>query len=142
DSVEAAVDHAGRLDGLVHAFECGPGASVARHRPAVERVVDDFLHAARIEDRHHHVDEMEFGLMRGGGGFRSMIVTHQSEHAAMFGRAGEVSMAEYIARPVDARALAIPKAEHAIELALAAQLSLLSAPQRSSGQFLVDAGLE
>ena len=60
----------------------------------------------------------------------------------MSGRAGEIGVAEHIAGPIDARALAIPHAEHAIELALAAQLGLLSAPERGSGEFLVDAGLE
>ena len=85
-AVEPAVDDAGRLDRLVHAFERGPGAGEARHGPAVERVVDDLLHAGRIEDRHHHVDEMEFGLMRGGGGFRGVVVAHQREHAAVSSR--------------------------------------------------------
>ena len=85
-AVDAAVDDAGRLHRLVHALERGPGAGEARHRPAVERVVDDLLHAGRIEDRHHHVDEMEFGLMRGGRGFRGVVVAHQREHAAVLGR--------------------------------------------------------
>ena len=51
-------------------------------------------------------------------------------------------MAEHVAGAVDARALAVPEAEHAIELALAAQFGLLGAPQRGGGKFLVDAGLE
>ena len=128
DALEAAVDDAGQLDRLVHAFERGPGAGEARHRPAVKRVVDDLLHAARIEDRHHHVDEMEFGLVRGGGGFRGVVVAHQREHAAVLGGAGEIGVAEHVAGAVDARTLAVPEAEHAIELALAAQFGLLRAP--------------
>ena len=51
-------------------------------------------------------------------------------------------MAEHVAGTVDARALAVPHAEHAIELALAAQFRLLGAPERGGGEFLVDAGLE
>ena len=51
DALEAAIGNAGQLDRLVHAFERGPGAGVARHRPAVERVVDDLLHAGRVKDR-------------------------------------------------------------------------------------------
>ena len=142
DAIDGPVHHAGRFDRLVHAFERGPGAGVARHGPAIERVVDDLLHAARIEDRHHHVDEMEFRLMRGGGGFRRVVVAHQRDDAAVLGGAGEIGVAEDVARAVDARALAVPHAEHAIELALAAQLGLLRAPQRGGGEFLVDPGLE
>ena len=141
-AIEAAVDHAGRFHRLVHAFERDPGAGEARHRPAVEPVVDDLLHAGRIEDRHHHVDEMEFGLVRGGGGFRGVVVAHQRQHAAVLRGAGEIGVAEHVAGAVDARALAVPHAEHAIELALAAQFGLLRAPQRGGGEVLVDAGLE
>src|SRR5262249_21272587 len=40
------------------------------------------------------------------------------------------------------RALAVPHAEHAIELAFATQLGLLRAPQRSRGEVFVQARLE
>ena len=82
-AVERAVDHGRRLHRLVHALERRPRAAVARHRPAVERIVDDLLHARGVQDRDHHVDEMEFGLVRGGGGFRRVVVAHQGEHAAI-----------------------------------------------------------
>ena len=85
---------------------------------------------------------MEFGLMRGGGGFRRVVVAHQREHAAVLRGAGEIGVAEHVAGAVDARALAVPHAEHAIVLALAAQLGLLRAPQRGGGEVLVEAGLE
>ncbi len=85
---------------------------------------------------------MEFGLVRGGGGFGGVVVAHQRQHAAVLGGAGEIGVAEHVAGAVDARALAVPHAEHAIELALAAQFGLLRAPQRGGGQLLIDAGLE
>ena len=119
-----------------------PGAGEARHRPAVEAVVDDLLHARRVEDRDHHVDEVEFGLVRGGGGFGGVVVAHQRQHAAEFRGAGEIGVAERVAGAVDARPLAVPDAEHAVVLALAAQLGLLRAPQRGRGEVLVDGGLE
>ena len=97
---------------------------------------------AGIEDRDHHVDEVEFGLVRGGGGFRRVVVAHQREHAAVLRGAGEIGVAEHVAGAVDARALAVPDAEHAVVLAFAAQLGLLRAPQRGGGEVLVDAGLE
>src|SRR6185312_7232942 len=43
---------------------------------------------------------------------------------------------------VDARALAVPHAEHAVVSALATQLGLLRAPYRGGGEVLVDAALE
>ena len=141
-AVEAAVDHRRGLHRLVHALERDPGAGEARHRPAVEAVVDDLLHARRIEDRDHQVDEVEFGLVRGGGGFRRVVVAHQRQHAAVLRGAGEIGVAEHVAAAVDAGALAVPHAEHAVVLALAAQLGLLRAPDRGGGELLVDAGLE
>ncbi len=45
-----------------------------------------------------------------------------------FGATGEIGVAEHVAGAVDARPLAVPHAEHAIVLALAAQLRLLRAP--------------
>src|SRR6185312_15375370 len=48
DAVDRAVGNAGRLDRLVHALERRPGAGESRHRPAVERVVDDLLHPAGL----------------------------------------------------------------------------------------------
>ncbi len=71
-----------------------------------------------------------------------MVVAHEREHAAVLGGAGEIGVAEHVAGAVDAGTLAVPHAEHAIELALAAQLGLLRAPERGGGQLLVDAGLE
>src|SRR3954463_9979376 len=57
-------------------------------------------------------------------------------------RAGEIGMAKGVAAAVDARALAVPHAEHAVVSAFAAQLRLLRAPQRGGGEVFVDAGLE
>ena len=54
-------------------------------------------------------------------------------------RAGEIGVAEHVAGAVDAGPLAVPDAEHAIELAFAAQLGLLRAPQRGGGEVLVEA---
>ena len=59
-----------------------------------------------------------------------------------FDVAGKIGVAERVAGAIDARALAVPHAEHAIELAFAAQFGLLGAPQRRGGELLVDAGLE
>ena len=140
--VERAVDGGGRFDVVLHAFEGDPGAAEAAHGIAVEAVIEDLLNARRVQDRDHHVDEVEFGLMRDGGGFRRMVVTHQRQHAAVPRGAGHVGVAEHVAGAVDAGPLAVPEAEHAVILAVAADLGLLRAPDGGRGQFLVEAGLE
>jgi hypothetical protein len=85
---------------------------------------------------------VKFRLVRGGRGFGGVVVAHQRQHAAELRSAGGIGMAEHVAGAVDARTLAVPHAEHAIELAFAAQLGLLRAPQRGGGEVLVDGGLE
>ncbi len=142
DAVEAGVDRRRGLDRLVHGFQRHPGAGEARHRPAVKPVIQHLLHAGRVEDRDHHVDEVVFGLVRGGRGFRRMVVAHQRQHAAMLRGAGEIGVAEHVAGAVDARALAVPHGEDAVVFALAAQFRLLRAPDRGGGEVLVDAALE
>ena len=65
DPIEARVDRRRRLDRLMHGLQRHPGAGEARHRPAVEAVVENLLHAGGVQDRDHHVDEVVFGLVRG-----------------------------------------------------------------------------
>ena len=64
-----------------------PRCREAAHGVAVEAVIEDLLNARRIQDRDHHVDEVEFGLVRDGGGFGRVVVAHQRQHAAVFGGA-------------------------------------------------------
>src|SRR3974390_3557003 len=85
---------------------------------------------------------MKFGLMRGGGGFRRVIVTHQRDDAAVLRRAGEIGMAEDVAGAVNARPLAVPHAEDAIEFAFATQFRLLRTPECCRSQLLIEARLE
>src|SRR3984893_2690714 len=60
----------------------------------------------------------------------------------MLGRAGEIGVAEHVAGAVDAGPFAVPHAENAVVLALAAEFGLLRAPYRGGGKVLVDAALE
>ena len=71
-----------------------------------------------------------------------MVVAHQRQHAAVPRGAGEIGVPEHVAGAIDAWPFAVPEAEHAVELALAAQLGLLRAPQRGGGDVLIDAALE
>src|SRR5688572_1367463 len=71
-----------------------------------------------------------------------MIVAHQGEHAAVPGRTGKIRVTEDVAGAVDARSLAVPDAEHAIELALTAKFGLLRAPKCGGRKVLIQPGLE
>ena len=130
------------FDIVLDAFDRRPGAGEARQAVAVEPVVDQLLHAGRVEDRDHRVDEQEFGGMRDGRGFGHVVVAHQGEHAAMPGRSGEIGVAENVTGAIDAGALAVPDREHAVVLAFAEQFGLLRAPAGGRRKLLVEAGLE
>jgi hypothetical protein len=71
-----------------------------------------------------------------------VVVAHQSNDATIPRRASQIGMAKHVASTVDARPFAVPHAEHAIEFAFAAQLSLLRTPQRGGGEVFIQAGLE
>src|SRR6516225_8412847 len=71
-----------------------------------------------------------------------MVVAHQRDHTAVLRGAGEIGVTESIARTIDARAFAVPHAEHAIIFALAAQLGLLRARQRGRGEVLIRCRME
>ncbi len=71
-----------------------------------------------------------------------MVVAHQSEHAAVLGRSGNVGVAEDVARAVDARTFAVPECEHPVMLAFAQQSGLLGAPAGGRGELFVEPRLE
>ncbi|MNS82482.1 hypothetical protein D3C72_1162280 [compost metagenome] len=71
-----------------------------------------------------------------------MVVARQHQHAAVRGRARRVGMLEDVHRPVHARPLAVPHAEHAVALRARKQVELLRAPDRGGRQVFVHAGLE
>ena len=71
-----------------------------------------------------------------------MVVAGQRNHAAVARSAGRVGMLERIHRAVDAGALAIPDAEHAIDLGAGKHADLLAAPDGGRRQILVETGGE
>ena len=141
-AIERDVDRARRFNRILQTFETGPGAGETAHRIAVKPVIDDLLHASRRQDRHHHIDEVELGLMRGRRGFGGVIVAHEGKYAAIFRGAREIGVAEDIAAAIDARTLAVPEREDAVVLALPAHLGLLRAPYGGRGEILVEARLK
>ena len=83
DPVKRAIDRGGRFNVVLDAFHRDPQSGKAAERIAVQAKIDQFLNARRIEDRHHHIDEVEFRLVRHGGRFRRVVIAHQRQHAAM-----------------------------------------------------------
>ena len=136
------LDRGGGVDRVVDALEPDPAAAVAGQREAQQAELENLGDARRVEHRDLGVDQRVFALMRGGRALAGVVVAHQHEHAAEPGGAGEVAVLEHVAGAVDARALAVPDAEHAVVFALAVQLGLLRAPERGRGEVLVDARLE
>ncbi len=132
----------GALHRVGHALEAYPAAGVAAHRPAVQAEIDDLLHRGGIEHRHHRGGELVVGLMRQRRGFRRVVVAGQHEHAAVLRRAGEVGVLEHVAAAIDARPLAVPHREDAIDPGAGIQVDLLRAPDRRRREVLVEARLE
>ena len=71
-----------------------------------------------------------------------MVVAGENQHAAVFRRARGVAVAEHVAAAVDAGALAVPDADHAIIFGAGREVELLRAPDRGGSEILVHAGLE
>src|SRR6478609_9552673 len=85
---------------------------------------------------------MEFGLMRGRRGFCGVVIAHQCEHTAVLRGSGQIGVAKHVAGAVDPRALTVPHAKDTIEIALAPQFRLLTAPQSGGSEVFVQPGLE
>ena len=116
------------LDGLGDRLEADPAARVARQREAEEAEVEILLHVAGIEHRDHRGGEDLLALVRQGRGLAAMVVAGQRDHAAMRRGAGGVAVLAARRRAVDARALAVPDAEHAIDRGAGEQVDLLRCP--------------
>jgi len=99
-------------------------------------------HVGWRQHRHLEVLEGELGLRGQGGGFAGVIVAGHRQHAALGPGAGEVGVLEHVAGAVDPGRLAVPHAEHAIELSAGKQVGLLRAPDRRRREVLVHAFLE
>ena len=128
--------------GLGDRLEADPAARVARHREAQDAEVEIFLDRRRIDDRDHRRGEHLLALVRQGRGLAAMVVAGERDHAAILRGAGGIAVLQHVHRAVDARALAVPDAEHAIDRGAREEVGLLAAPHRGRREVLVEAGLE
>src|SRR5262249_31950738 len=81
-------------------------------------------------------------LMRECRGLTAMVVAGERNDATVLRRAGGVRMLERIERAIDARTLAVPDAEHAIDLGAGKHADLLATPHGSRREVFVQAGDE
>jgi len=71
-----------------------------------------------------------------------MIVAGERQHTAVPRGAGRIGVLQGVGRAVDAGALAVPDAEHTIDLGARKEPNLLAAPDRRRGEILVEPGDE
>ena len=94
--INRAIDDGGRFNRIFHAFQSHPCPGITAHRKSVETVIEHLLHAGRIQDRHHHIDKMEFRLVGCCRTFGGVVIPHQGQHATPFRSAGHIGMAEHV----------------------------------------------
>src|SRR5690606_25655465 len=80
--------------------------------------------------------------VRDRGGLARMIVAHRDQYATVRRGALAVAVLERVATAVHARTLAVPDRIDAVVPGAGQQHGLLCAPDRGSGEVLVDARLE
>ena len=104
--------------------------------------IKQLLGVGRIDDRHADGDEQRVGEIDRGRRFRAVVVAGERERAALGRGASEIGVAQRIGRSVDARSLAVPDAEHAIDRRAGKVVQLLGAPNRRRSEVLVKARAE
>ncbi len=142
DPRRIAIDRGRALDRLADRLEADPAAGIARQRKAVDPEIEIVLQRRRVDDRDQRRGEHLLALMRQRRGLAAVIVAGERQHAAISGRAGRIGVLQGVDRAVDAGTLAVPDAEHAIDLGARKETDLLAAPDRGRGEILVQPGNE
>src|SRR4029077_16105040 len=99
------------VDGLGASLECDPATRIARHSPAIEAEIEQFLHSGGVQYRDAGIHKGIFGLMRQGRRFACMIIACEQQHSSVLRRAGGVAVLECVATAVDAGSLGVPQGE-------------------------------
>ena len=138
----ADIDGGTRVNRVLHALQTDPATRVTRQGPTDQSVIEQFLDTCRIQNRDHRINQAVLALVRSGGRFAGVVITHEHEHAAVGMRSGEIAVAEGVTCAVNAGPLAIPDAEYAIVFWLAVETHLLRAPDGGRRNVFIDTGLE
>src|SRR5204863_227421 len=85
---------------------------------------------ARIKHGHGEIVEAEIALVRDGGALARMVVAAQRQSRAVASGAGDIGVAQGIARTIHAGALAVPDADHAVVARLSEHAVDLAALQK------------
>ena len=117
-----------------------PQAGLARHPRGVDAQLDHLGRVGGHEHGHAHVGKQALGGRRDGRRLGEGIVADDGHGTAGGRRAGPIRVAQSIDRPVEARGLAVPVADDAVDaLAQRARPGReLGAGHRRGTQFLVD----
>ncbi|MGF6480660.1 hypothetical protein QFZ91_002823 [Paraburkholderia sp. JPY419] len=134
------IDGRARFDGLRNRLVADPRAREARQRPAVQAELEHVRDVRRIHHRHMPRHHREVALMGHRRRHAAVIVAGDHQHAAVRRRAVRVAMLQRIARAVDARALAVPHREYAIDGTLGIGFDALRAEHGGAAEFFVDRG--
>ena len=135
-------DRGRAVHGLGDRLQRDPAAGIARHRPAVEAEIENFLYPGRVKHRDAGVHERVFRLMGQSGGFAGVIVAGEQQHPAVPRRPGGVAVLQRIAAAVHTRPLGVPHRKNAVVFGAREQVELLAAPDRGGAQLLVDRRLK
>ena len=123
-------------------LHANPTAGKPRHGYAMQAKIKQFLGVGRIDDRHADGDEQGVGEIDCGRRFRAVIVASERQRAALGRGAREIGVAQGVGGSVDARSLAVPDPEHAIDCRVGKVIDLLGAPNRRRGEVLVETRAE
>ena len=140
--VRSDIDRAAAFGDVGDDFHADPAAGKARHGDAVQPVIEQFLRVRGIDHRHADGDERRVGEIDRGRRFRAVVVAGERDRAALGRSAGKICVTQGVARAVDARPLAVPDAEHAIDGRAGKAVEILGAPDRGRGEVLVESGAE
>ena len=109
------IDRGPGLDQLGDGFHAHPQPGIAGQREAEQPEGDQLVDGGRVQDRKRGADETVFGLVRDGRGDTAMVIAGHHQHAALRRTAIHVAVLDGVARPVDARSLAVPEAEDTVD---------------------------
>ena len=133
------IDGGTGFDRIGRGLETDPSAGKTAHGDAEQAIFNEFMDTCGRQERHEGGLEIMVALVGQGGRFGAVIIADDGEHAAMRRGAGGIAVLQHIHGAIEAGALAVPDAEHAIALGFRVQCHVLAAPDGGGAQFLVHA---
>ena len=136
---DAAVDRPGTVCDVGDDLQRYDATGDTRESNGVHTHRDDLFGIAWEENRHAHRGKRALADGRNRGGLRRGVVAHQEDDAALGVHAVHVGVANGVGSAVDAGALAVPDAGHAVVGRGSGREIRLASPYRRGGELLVEA---